>query len=696
MANKELKAKLTLKTSTTEKRLEAVCRKINAIEKATNKVSASTRKLNANFNRMTVVANKSANATNKFATASNKMKASADKSSKSVDLLTRNLKKLGAAYLGIQGMQLVINTSDMITNAENRLNNLEGGNPKATQEAMDKMYMSAQNSRMGYDDMMQNVSKSMTLAPDAFKGNIDNAIRFQEIMAKTYTLGGASAAEQSSSMYQMIQALGSGILQGDELRSVREGAPLAYKAIEEFAQGIYGADENLKDLASQGKITSDIVVAAMMTAGTEIDDKFENTAMTFEQAFIKMKNVAIKSFEPVLQKMNQVLNSPVVQTILNGIGIAIQIVAKVTLWLFDIVLGVFNFIGTHWKTIVSILIAIGAVILAVMLPQMMAWISNLVGVIVLYGLLAIQAIGAAVATAVAWLAANWPLLLIIATLAIIIIMIINVSDSFAEACGYIVGVVFAAGAVILNIAIGLINAVIQLFYTHFVEPFIGIIEWILNVCQGGFDSFGGAVANLIGQIISWFLSLGKVVTKIIDAIFGTNWSAGLSSLQDKVLSWGKNENAVTISREAPKIDRLNVGDSFDVGYDLGVKGGNWVTDKISNLGGSLGLDKLGEFGKFDTSGLNPDSYDDIAKGVGDTADNTGKISDAMELTQEDLEYLRRVADMEWKKEFTTAAITVDMSNYNTINGDDDLDGIVTRLSDKLYEEMNAVANGVYA
>ena len=52
--------------------------------------------------------------------------------------------------------------------------------------------------------------------------------------------------------------------------------------------------------------------------------------------------------------------------------------------------------------------------------------------------------------------------------------------------------------------------------------------------------------------------------------------------------------------------------------------------------------------------------------------------------------------MEWKKEFTTANITVDMSNYNTINGDGNLDGIVTKLADRLYEELDSVANGVYA
>ena len=72
------------------------------------------------------------------------------------------------------------------------------------------------------------------------------------------------------------------------------------------------------------------------------------------------------------------------------------------------------------------------------------------------------------------------------------------------------------------------------------------------------------------------------------------------------------------------------------------------------------------------------------------------MAKSMDLAEEDLKYLRELAEKEWKKEYTTANITVDMSNFNTINNDGDLDGIVTKLRDKLYEEMNSLADGVYA
>ena len=122
---------------------------------------------------------------------------------------------------------------------------------------------------------------------------------------------------------------------------------------------------------------------------------------------------------------------------------------------------------------------------------------------------------------------------------------------------------------------------------------------------------------------------------------------------------------------------------------------NTSSGLLDGLGEKLGLN----FGQIFPDGSGAEgsggSYDP-AKALNDIAGDTGKISDGMDLTNEDLEYLRRIADMEWKKEFTTAEIKVEMNNTNTVNGDSDLDGIVTRLADKLYEEMNIVANGVYA
>ena len=729
MANKTLTAKVKIETKSAEASLDRLAKKINNVQNAINKTSKNNTKLTTQINKATTATTKLNSAATKVANTTRKVTNTTRQAANAAKTLGNSyrsaispakgllstVKKLATTYLGVMGMRAIIDTSDNITSTQNRLNALNGGDASLTQEQMDKMYVSANKARMNYSDMLSNASKSMTLAGDSFQGDIDNAIRFQEIMAKTYALGGASDAEMSSSMYQLIQALGSGTLAGDELRSVREGAPLAYKEIEKFAQGVLNTDESLKKLAADGKITSDIVVAAIMDAGSRIDDQFENTAMTFAQAWSRIKNSAIKAFEPVSYKLNEMLNKAAKSGAFEKIETLFWNVSKVLQIVFQIIYNAISAIGTaanwvveNWdwlsKVILTAIVIIGMIMAIILFPQFIAWLQYIAWTVAYYAWLAATSVASALKTAAAWAIANWQLLLIILVIAAIIIALIWLADSFEDACGMIVGVIMVAVAFVWNLIVGVINAIIQFLWTSFVEPWIGIIEWVLNVFNGGFNSFGDAVKNLLGNIISWFLSLGQVVTKIIDAIFGTNWTSGLESLKNEVLKWGKNENAITLSREAPEVlDRWDYGDAYDTGYEWGYSGGSWISDKLSGLGEGLSLDGIGEqlglnfgdglldSGDYDVSQAYSQP-DDLLSGI---ADDTGNISDSMDLTQEDLEYLRKIADMEWKKEYTTASITVDMSNYNTINGDADLDGIVEKLADKLYDEMNAVANGVY-
>lgn len=690
-------------------------------------VNAKTKELDKMFkrlNRMQAQVNQQAKAQNAVTRAVQKTNAAHKKSGSLINGLTKKVHRLANAYLGVMGAKAALGASDTITKAENKLNNLNAtalgaagyttdasgakvysqATLNATQQTMDKMYTSAQKVRMEYADMMNNVSKSMTLAGEAFGGNIDNAIRFQEVMSEAYTLSGASAAEMSSSMYQMIQGLGSGVLQGDELRSVREGASMAYKAIEEYAQGILKTDESLKDLAADGKITSDIVVKAILENGAKMDASFANTEMTFEQAWTSMKNVALKSFEPVLQKLNDLLNSPVGQAIVNGIGKAIQIVASLIglaidhiIWWWGILGNVFTFIQENWGIISKILTIIGIFLGVYLVTQAGLFIASLskmaiVGMKSAISMIAQffamgEALGYPMAMAAMFgVTMNMWAWIALAALAVIIIVLVIISDSFADACGNIVGTALWLGATLVNIVIGVINAIIQLLWTFLAEPFLGIINWILTAVDGGFNGVLGGLANFAGQILNIFLSLGKVITKIIDALVGTDWSGELTSLQNKVINWGKKEGYTTEAIEAPEIQRISATGAFNKGYGYGEQFGNWTTDKLSGVG-----DKIS--GALNLGAL-PSA--DLASELGDIKGDTGKIADTMELTEEDLEYLRKVANMEWKKEFTTAQIKVDMTNNNTVSNDFDLNSLAIGLRDLVEEEMYAVANGVYS
>ena len=697
---KNLKTSVQLDTRKAVKNLDALEKKIQSVQSAIERQSKLTNKLNTTSNKLVNVNNKVAQSSNKVASAHNKQ-------AKSVSMLTTKVKRLANAYLGVMGAGAAIRASDTITHAENRLNNLPNGNPKSTQSAMNKMFTASQGARTSYSGMMSNVSKSITLAGDAFDNNIDNAIRFQEIMAKAYTLGGASAAEQHSSMYQMIQGLGSGVLQGDELRSVREGAPVAYKKIEEFAQGVYGAEENLKDLASQGKITSDIVVAAIMSAGKEIDTKFEDTAMTFDQAWTMIKNTALKSFEPVLQMLNDALNSDAGRAIINGIGIAIQVVAKALEITFTLVAKIYNFIANNWGVISKVLLTIAAVIAVTLFPKFIAWLQYLVFVAAYYIYVGTCAVGAAIRAAKAWAIVNWKLLLIIVIISAVIAALIWLSDSFVDACGRIVGTVTAMVSIVWNLFLTLVSLIIQ----NGIVPLLTAWDAFANFFGNLFNDPIGAIIHAFEGLAQSVLGILQTIANGIDSIFGSNLASAVQGWQSKL---GGKADALaakygsgTYEEKSNKAGELQAmlnnmqtklswqtSDAYKTGYDWGANAFNWVSDKLKN-----GKDWLSE--KLNLTGLpggliNPTSADDIAKGIKGIGDDTGSIKDSMELTNEDLEYLRKVAEMEWKKEFTTATIQVDMSNYNTVNGDSDLDGIVTKLTDKLYEELNSVANGVYA
>ena len=277
---------------------------------------------------------------------------------------------------------------------------------------------------------------------------------------------------------------------------------------------------------------------------------------------------------------------------------------------------------------------------------------------------------------------TWIILGVIALIAVIAAVmgaINKVNGVTHSVLGSIVGAVFWVVGLIWNIIVGVINGIVQYLWTRFVEPFIGVIEWILNVCNGGFNSFGDAVKNLLGNIISWFLSLGKVVTKIIDAIFGTNWTAGLANLQNTVLAWGKNENAITLSREAPTVlHRLDLSDTFDKGASLGDKWTQAIKDEFSL-----------ETAAYDLSGIESDAAD-IAAATNDIA---GTISGVGE---DELKYLRMIAERDAVNKFTTAEIHLDVTSSATINSDLDVDGFFDRFTDEIEEVLVTAAEGLEA
>lgn len=744
----------SVKTQIAEQRLAAqTARTLATVERINNAKAKAV-------NKVTSIVGK----VKSWATNQKQVTSAANSTNRVLSAIGSKLRGIAATYLGIMGTRALVNTSDIITSAENKLNyvnaktlgeagtNADGtyssATINATQDSMDKMYASSQKVRMSYTDMMSNVSKSMALASGAFQDSTDNAIRFQEIMAEAYAVGGASAEEMSTSMYQLIQALGSGQLAGDELRSVREGAPLAYKAIENFVQGVYNSEESLKDLASQGKVTSDMVVAAIMTSGDEMDKAFAQTKQTFAQTWDQIKNAAVRAFQPVAKTLTDTLNEAIdngmvkkIESAFVSISKALQIVfkliAKSVVWIVDnwdwlqhvIVAGLLVIAGMWvWQAGVAVMSAIATLLsLSAVQWAIIGIITAILSLVFIFYLWKTGAIDTCNAIIYALLVVAVVLLVIaiVATsgIALIVAAVIAAIALILYYLDYFLGIVYSIGAAIYNIVLGVLDGIIQCFWSIFVDPIKSIIEWFVNAWNGAFDGVGGAFANFCGQLLSGLIGLVKPFAKLLDKIFGWDTNGAIESAQAAMKSWGKTDAAVTYSVEAPTAasllgkvglnlpERISYTDAWNTGMSHGASAKDWLNGLGSNAQTGLGDFSLDDMGKklgLDFSGLTgfPDeaagqgysypSADDLLSGVDGLNDSVGDIADSMDLTEEDLSYLRKIAEMEWKREYTTASITVDMSNYNTVSGDGDLDGIVTKLADKLYEEMDYLANGVYA
>ena len=575
---------------------------------------------------------------------------------------------------------------------------------QSTAELVNMVYAAAQDARGSFSQMADVVARFGNNAKDAFSSS-EEVVAFADLIQKQMTIAGASTQEAANAELQLSQALGSGVLRGDELNSIFEQAPNLIQNVADYLNVPIG---QIREMAADGELSADIVKTAIFSAADDINSKFESMPMTWSQIWQSMQNTALIAFQPVLQNLNDLANSDVLQaSIQNAIG-AISALANILLDVFDLVVSISAFVSDNWGWIAPIVWGIVAAFTAY---NVVLGIYNGIQA-VSNGLKAASAMadqihaaalmmesGATFTATAAQYGFNAALLacpvtwIIAAVLALIVILyalvgIINqVAGTSISATGLITGAVAVAGAFILNIGIGLYNSFVAVI-AAFVNFFIGIIEWVLNAANGGFNSFGDAVANLIGQIISWFLSLGQIVTTIIDAIFGTDWTAGLEGLKNSVTQWGKNENAITLDRmdtSTAGLQRFDYGDAASAGYDFGVG----LENKVGNLFNSSGsIPSIEDYAGLIADNANLSTLPDIA-------DNTGKIKDTLSDTDEDLKYLRDMAEMEVINRYTTAEIKIEQNNHNTVNNGMDLDGVVSALTDGLMEAIEVTAEGVH-
>ena len=230
---------------------------------------------------------------------------SVNNASNSLNKLVGKFKTLATTIGAGFGLSKLINTSDTMTNLHTRLNLMNDG-LQTTDELQEKIFQSAQNSRGAYQDMAEMVAKLGVNAKDAFKSS-DQIVKFGENMNKIFKLGGASSAEQSAGMLQLTQALASGRLQGDEFRSITENAP---ELIGILAEKLGKTRAEIKQMSTDGELTSDVIVNAVLDSTDKINSQFASMPMTWADVWTNIKNTTLKATQPILDGINYIVNSP--------------------------------------------------------------------------------------------------------------------------------------------------------------------------------------------------------------------------------------------------------------------------------------------------------------------------------------------------------------------------------------------------
>ncbi len=625
--------------------------------------------------------------------------------------LVDTVKRLALAYLSMQSVQKVLDVSDELAMTTARLNTMNqafneiNGTATETDTIVKQIYASAQNARGSFGDMAAVVAKFGNNARDAFASQ-DEVIAFANLIQKQMTIAGASTQEASNAMLQLSQALGSGVLRGDELNSIFEQAPNLIQSIADYLDVPIG---KIREMAQDGQLTADTVKAAIFSSAEDINAKFEAMPMTWGQVWTSFQNSALMAFQPVLDKVNELANNDQFQGFVeNAIGLLAQLAVYV-LDFFNTLASIGAFISDNWSIIAPIVYGVIAALIAY------AAISGIVAAV--NGAMALSASVHAAAEAMqagatfTATAAQYGLnaALMACPLTWIILLIIAVIAAIFAVCNAIAKMTGVANSG-FGVITGGINVVIQFFKNlglSVANIALGIGNAIAALASNMMTAFHNAICN----VQSWFYNLLSTALTVIEGICAALNKLPFVEFDYSGISSAADDYASKAAEAAGnKEDYKSIGDAFNEGmstfdtfqdgwaadaFNAGASWGDGVADKVS---GMFSMDNIDLTGGVDTSMLSNDFANNAAQtaaNTADTADSAGRIADSVDISKENLKYLRDIAETEAINRFTTAEIEVTMNNNNTVSSDMDIDGMVDHLSAGVLEAMEQAAEGVH-
>lgn len=627
------------------------------------------------------------------------------------------------------GVKKSLDYFDEMSMTKARLDLINDGQ-QTTLELQDKIFAAAQRSRGEYGLMAQSVSKLGLLAGDAFKSN-DEIVAFSEMLNKSFKISGASTQEISSATYQLTQAMAAGKLQGDEFRAIMENAPMLADAIAKYMGKSKG---ELKELSSEGVITSDIIKNALFTASDDINEQFEKMPKTFGDAMTSISNNAQRSLQPLGDKITAMLNSEEFQGFVNAVINGIKVLGNVAVQVFTGIGNVIQFFRENMWLTIPIITAIGVVLLGTLVPAIWAsvtailakagawalanWqlllIAAVIGIVIgalltmnpiLWGIVAV--IGALVLVYAAWQVAQWavnsamyacPIVWIIVLVIALIAAIFLFMQWMAKATGLansglgmiaggvmvVIGFFKNLGLAVANIALGIWNA--------------------LGACA---DNIGIAFKNVIKSIQSWFYGLLGTVMDVIAGIVKTLnklpfVDIDTSGIESKAKEYANKKAEAEGSKEAYK----SVSDAFNEGMNTfeAFKDG-WVSEEF-NKGAAWGDKVQGNIekaiGSFDPGSMLNDLLGDATQGedfgngfdMASMIDGNGNVpvdlkknSDReVDISDEDLKMLKDIANRDYMLNYKQITPNVNIE-FGDVRETADVGEIRKELERMMEEEL---------
>lgn len=625
--------------------------------------------------------------------------------------LTNTIKRAVAAYVSIQSVGKALNISDELVQTTSRLNMMNDG-VQTTAELVNMVYAAAQDARGSFGQMADVVARFGNNAKDAFSSS-EEVVAFADLIQKQMTIAGASTQEAANAELQLSQALGSGVLRGDELNSIFEQAPNLIQNIADYLDVPIG---KIREMAADGELSADVVKAAIFSAADDINSKFNEMPMTWGQIWQSMQNTALIAFQPVLQRLNDLANSEAFQTFIQGAIEAMATLANILLNVFELVGTVGGFIADNWSVISPIIYGVIAalavyaaylgIVKGIEIASAAATAIHSVAMSAKIGVMAALT-GQTMAATAAQMGYNgalyacpvvWIIVLIIALIAVIM--------AVCSAIAKMTGIANSGFGVIT----GGVNVVIQ-FFKNLGLTVANIALGIGNAIAALASNMMTAFHNAICNVQSWFYNLLSTALSVIEGICAALNKLPFVEFDYSGISSAADDYAAKASEAAGnKEDYQSISDAFNEGFttfdafqdgwasdafNAGAAWGDGIADKVSNFSlsdvfGQTDIPNVGDY----TSGFN----DAIANsGVGDSIgnidDNTGKIKDSLEVSEEDLKYLRDIAEQEAINRFTTAEVTINQTNNNNVSSDTDLDGFITALDDAMGEAIESITEG---